>query len=76
MPDREIPKTLLDAVDALDRQAQLLPNARALKAAELSPLTLHKIVRATQLYLEGELDQAAQVFEALAEELKDRTMAL
>lgn len=76
MSDSDIPKTLRDAVDALDRQAQLLPVARALKVNELSAQVVHQTARALQLYLDGEIDQAAQVFETLAEELKDRTMSI
>lgn len=67
---------LSELLDELERELFSLPVAQALQQRELSPELTRTAVRALKLYLAGDVDVAAQSFEAMAEDLRDRTLSI
>jgi hypothetical protein len=71
-----LPAHVIDALDTLDRELRSVGVARWLKQRNLSPMVAQLAVRALRCYLDGDRDRAAQIFETIGEDLRDRTMQL
>lgn len=69
-----MPEALREAFETLDRELHALPNARAMQQQGVRPELARQAARGLQRYLAGDGEQAAQIFEALAEELREQTM--
>jgi len=71
-----LPDRLIELLDELDQQVRSLQTARALTRAGASPELAILAMRGLKHLLEADTEQARQVFEALHEELHDRTVSL
>jgi len=70
-----LPPKLLELVDELDQEVRSLPVARALVRRGVgAQLAVHVVAGLKQL-LDGEREQAARTFEAIFEEIRDRTVS-
>jgi hypothetical protein len=65
-----------ELLEELDREVRTLETARALAKVNVSPERTALAVRGLRHLLAAETEEAAQVFEALAEELRERTLPL
>ncbi len=72
----KLPDKLSELTDELDRTVREVETARALTRAGISPQLTTLAVRGLKHLLEADLEQARQVFEAIHDELHDRTMSL
>lgn len=75
-PDTDLPLKLLELLDELDQEVRSLPTTRALSRRGLSPKLAALTVEGLRLLLDGQSEQAARVLEAVAEELRDRTVSM
>ena len=71
-----LPPHLAEVLDTLDRELCSVAIGRWLKQRNLSPSIPHLALRGLQCYLGGERDRAVQIFENIAEDLRDLTMQL
>ena len=70
-----LPPKLLELVDELDQEVRSLPVARALSGRGIGvQLAVHAVAGLKQL-LDGERERAARTFEAISEEIRDRTVS-
>ena len=74
--ENALPLTLTEALDSIERDIHSLPVARLLKRRNLSVESARSAVRGLKSYLNGEIEEAAQVFEALADDLRDQTVTI
>lgn len=71
-----ISERLDNLMEELDREVRTLEIARALRQRQVRPELAALAVRGLRELLDGELEPAAQAFEELAEELRERTVNL
>ena len=72
----QLPAALIEALDTVDREVRRLELVKLLSARQLSAQTARLAVEGLQHYLAGDKERAAQIFEALGEELREQTMTL
>jgi hypothetical protein len=72
----QLPAALVEALDTLDREVRRLELVKLLSQRQLSAETARLAVEGLQRYLAGDKERAAQIFEALGEELREQTMTL
>ena len=74
--EHELPPKLAELLDELDQEVRGVPTARVLGRRGVSvQLVIHTVEGLKQL-VNGDREQAARTFEAVVEEIRDRTMSL
>jgi hypothetical protein len=71
-----LPEKLLELLDELDGAVRTVEVARVLTARQVDPQLAIHAVRALQHLLAGEREEAAQLFETLADEIHGRTVQM
>jgi len=71
-----LPQRLVELIDELDQEIRSPQTARALGQRLVLPELATLAVRGLKHLLDGEPQQAERVFEALVEEIRDRTLSL
>ena len=70
------PPVFSDALDTVDREVRAPAVIRVLRKRQLSPDLARLAVTGLTRYLEGDVEQAARMFEAIVDELRERTMTI
>jgi len=72
--NQTLPARLMELVDELDREVRTLPVARALTGSGVGVQLVTHVVQGLKALLDGEREQTVRMFEAVAEEIRDRTV--
>jgi hypothetical protein len=73
--DNALPPKLAELMDELDQEVRSIPTARALSRRGVSAQLVIHAVEGLNKLLDGDGDQALRLFEAIVEEIRDRTVA-
>ncbi len=71
-----LPEPLVAALETLERELHSVSLAKLLKRRQINATSAQLALRGIKAYLAGETDQAIQMLETVAEELRDLTVQL